>query len=193
MPCHWVIDSRSFETSQWYHLLRHERSNKKVQNSSFFLDISNLEDKTTTSFRNVGNGLPSDVASRPRTEPHLHSCVNLKLRVRQYITLEAPSDFCEFANDSIPRFCKFICHKKVLYDVDNSHVLIKTPKSKVKPRNRLAFRGWKQFLERNGPHKWFDVYRHYFLIDLCFFSLLIHLLIYSVIYLLIYFLLYIAY
>jgi hypothetical protein len=52
-------------------------------------------------------------------------------------------------------------------DVDNSHVLIKTPKSNVKPRNGLAFRGWKQFLERNGPHKGFDVLVQYLLIDLC--------------------------
>ena len=35
-------------------------------------------------------------------------------------------------------------------------MLIKSPKSKVKPRNRLAFSCWKQFLERNGPHKGFD-------------------------------------
>ena len=94
------------------------------------------------------------------------------------------TDFCKFTNDSIPRFYKFIRYKEVLYDVNNSHVLIKTPKSNVKPRNGLAFRGWKQFLERNGPHKGFDVHGQYLLMDsYIIFSLLIHLLIYLVVYL----------
>lgn len=70
----------------------------------------------------------------------------------------------------------------MLYDVDNSHLLIKTPKSNVKPRNGIAFRDWKQFLERNGPHKGFDIHGQYLLIDLCIFSLLIHLLICLVVY-----------